>query len=84
MEAGVRQLHLRLHTHGTGDRKVRPRVDQVFQQRRLPDPRLTVQGKRPALAPAHRCQQLVEQRTFLRASKQDGSPTGPGTIHMCR
>ena len=38
MQAGIRQLHLRLHPHRPQHRHVRRRLDQILQQRRLPSP----------------------------------------------
>jgi len=43
MEAGERQLHVRLDSHRPDDVRIRRRRDQVLQQRRLADPGLTPQ-----------------------------------------
>ena len=77
MQAGVSQLHLRLHPYRPDDRQIRRRRDQVFQQRRLPDPGLTAQHQRPALAAADRRDQVVEQRALARPAAQRRAPARP-------
>ena len=74
METGVGQLHLRLHPHRPDDRQIRRRRDQVFQQRRLPDPSLAAQHQRLALAAADRRDQVVEQRALARPATQRRAP----------
>ena len=43
MQAGVGHLHLQLHPSRPHDRQIRCRLDQVFEQRRFPDPGLALQ-----------------------------------------
>ena len=74
VEARVGQLHLRLHPHRPGDREVRRGGDQVIEQRGLPDPCLTAQDERTALAPANPCDQLVQEGTLARPAGQAGVP----------
>ena len=45
MQARVGQLHLGLHPHRPDDGEIRRRLDQVLQQRRLPDPGLAPQDQ---------------------------------------
>jgi hypothetical protein len=54
LQAGVRQLHLRLNPHRPNDGQLRRRLDQVLQQRRLPDPSLPSQNQRSTLSAADR------------------------------
>ena len=64
MQAREGQLHLGLHPHRPHDGQIRRRLDQVLQQRRLPDPGLALQHQRPALALADRRDQPVQQRAL--------------------
>ena len=50
MEAGVCQLHLRLHADGANDVEILRRLDEVLEQGRLTDPGLASQDERSAFA----------------------------------
>ena len=78
MQAGVRQLHLRLHPHRPHDRKTRRRLDQALQQRRLPNPRLATQNQRPRLAAADVLDRTVQHGTLAAPPEQARAPPGPG------
>jgi len=64
MQAGERALHLRLDTRGARHTAARRLLDQVFQQRRLADPRLTAQDQYPALTRPHLIQQPIQRLTL--------------------
>lgn len=74
MQAGEGQLHLRLHPHRSDDGQIRRRFDQVFEQRRLPDPSLAPQHQRPAVAAADRRDQVVQQRALARTAAEADRP----------
>jgi hypothetical protein len=78
MQTGERQLHVRLHPHRPDEGQVRRRRDQVFQQRRLPDPSLAPQHERPALAAADRRDQVVQQRALASPAAQARLPPRSG------
>src|SRR5262249_37525643 len=86
MEAGIRQLHLRLRPDCPEDREIRRRVDNVPQQRRLPHPGLTPQDQRPALAAADRRDHIIEYHALASPSKQVSAPppSGKSTLHRWR
>jgi hypothetical protein len=52
MQAGVCQLHLRLHPDRPDDGRILRLPRDVFQERRLPDPGLSPHDQRPALPSA--------------------------------
>ena len=60
MQAGERQLHLRLHARRTDHPAPRRPPGQVIQQRRLPHSRLAAQHQYPALTCPHGAGDLVE------------------------
>src|SRR3954453_9403844 len=70
MQAGEGQLHVRLDAHRTDDGRIRCRRNQVFQQRRLPDPCLAPQHQRPALATPDRRDHVIQKRAFARPTSQ--------------
>jgi hypothetical protein len=61
MQAGEGQLHLGFHAHRSHDGEVRRGLEQVLEQRRLPDPRLASEDQGPALATSDILKQPVER-----------------------
>jgi hypothetical protein len=70
MQAGEGQLHIGLHTDRPRDGLLRCRIDQVFQQRRLPDPGVAPQDQRPTPAAADVREQAVQQAALVDAAQQ--------------
>jgi hypothetical protein len=70
MQTGEGQLHLGLHTDRLRDGLLRCRIDQVLQQRRLPDPGLAPQDQRPTLASPDVRDQAVQQAALVGAPEQ--------------
>ena len=64
MQTGERELHLRLHAGRPCDATSGGLPGDVFQQRRLADPRLAAQHQRRALADSDALQQPVERLAF--------------------
>ena len=79
MQAREGQLHLGLDPHRPRDGQVRRRLDQVLQQRRLPDPGLAPQDQRPALAPADVVDQAVQQGALVGPPEQAHRAAQPPT-----
>jgi len=78
VQAGVGQLHLRLHPGGPGDMPVGHLAGQVAQQRALAHPRLAAQHRDPA-PPGPRVSHEPVQRLALAAASQ--KPGGrPGIL----
>ena len=78
MQARVGQLHLGLHPHRPDDGEIRRRLDQVLQQRRLPDPSLAPQNQRAALALPDRPDEPVQQGALASPALQARLPPRSG------
>ena len=78
VQTRVGQLHLGLHPHRADDGEIRRRVDQVLQQRRLPDPGLAPQNQRAALALPDRPDQPVQQGALASPALQARLPPRSG------
>ena len=65
MDAGVGQLHFRLHAFRPNDRHARRQPDQILEQRRLADPRIPPQHQRPGLSPPNVADQPVQPSALL-------------------
>ena len=70
MQAGERQLHLRLHPHRPGHPHIRRRPGHVLQQRRLAHPRLAPHHQRPPASRPQIPQQAIEHRALSLAVQQ--------------
>ena len=70
LQGRERELHLPLDTGGPRDPETRRRLDRVFQQRRLTDPRLASHNQRTALPTARRLEQPVEHLALAAPAEQ--------------
>ena len=72
MQAGIRELHLRLDPDRARDTKPIRTVGKVVQQCGFPDPRVTAQNHDAAVAVARVCQELVERPALAAPTAQAG------------
>jgi hypothetical protein len=70
VQAGVRELHLRLDTGGTGDPAAGGAVDKELEQRGLADPGLSAQYEGPATAGLHGRDEAGERLALASSSDQ--------------
>jgi hypothetical protein len=70
MQARERELHLRLHAGRASHGEIRGRLDEVPQERRLPDPSLAPQHEHPAAPDPDSCEETIERRALDPATTQ--------------
>ena len=73
MQAGVRELHLRVDTGRAGHARVRGRPRRVLEQRGLADAGLAAQHQHRAVPLSELVEQAIESRAFVAAPSQHGS-----------
>ena len=76
VQARERELHLRLHPDGPGDRQAGGCPGQVIEQRGLADPRLAAHDQRPADPYADVREQLLEEGTFVGTAQEAQTRSG--------
>jgi hypothetical protein len=79
VEAREAELHLRLDAGRPDDGEVRRRLNQVLQQRRLPDAGLAAQHQSAALAPPDVPDQPVQRAALAGATEKVSAPPRAGT-----
>jgi len=80
VQAGVGELHFRLHAHGPHDRHIGCRRDQVLQQRRLACARVAAYYQRPALTGSDRIDKLVQRAALGMPVRQSCRAAPPPRI----